>query len=134
MKILLSIIVIFVSVNSYAQSISKVEEIKINNQVKVIKSYVEPWNTTGIRLVQMDSTKSVKRHSCGTTIKNGEEPLLIVDGIIKDFSCLKEIKPNDIQSVEVLKDKAATDKYGAKAKHGAIIITMKCKEQNIPIL
>jgi TonB-dependent SusC/RagA subfamily outer membrane receptor len=38
---------------------------------------------------------------------------------------LKEINPNDIESISVLKDKSATDLYGEKGKNGVIIITLK---------
>ncbi len=40
-------------------------------------------------------------------------------------TALKEINPNDIESINVLKDKAATDVYGEKGKNGVIIITLK---------
>ena len=38
---------------------------------------------------------------------------------------MKDIDPNDIDSITVLKDDSAIDKYGKKAKHGAIEITTK---------
>jgi TonB-dependent SusC/RagA subfamily outer membrane receptor len=52
-------------------------------------------------------------------------PLYIIDGqVIKDGE-LKNINPNDIESISVLKDKSATDTYGDKGKNGVIIITLK---------
>ena len=127
MRLLLSVIVIFLSVDCYAQTILKEEEFKIHNQVKVIKSYVEPWNSTGIRLVNIDSTQLLKKHSCSSS-RIGE-PLWLVDEKIMEAGYINKLNPNEIQSVEVLKGKSATDKYGEKAKHGAILITMKCKEE-----
>ncbi|WP_075349206.1 Spy/CpxP family protein refolding chaperone [Algoriphagus marinus] len=38
---------------------------------------------------------------------------------------LEKINPHDIESINVLKDKAATDLYGEKGKNGVIIITLK---------
>ena len=54
-----------------------------------------------------------------------ENVLFVVDGkeITKDD--LKTINPDDIHSMEVLKDKSATQIYGEKGKNGVIIITMK---------
>ena len=56
-----------------------------------------------------------------------EHPLIIVDGEETGSEALKKIAPNDIERIEVLKDQAAIDKYGEKAKDGALIITMKNK-------
>jgi TonB-dependent SusC/RagA subfamily outer membrane receptor len=58
--------------------------------------------------------------------KKGEKsPLLIVDGKEYDNSHLEKIKPENIESMTVLKDKSSTDIYGEKGKNGVIIITMK---------
>lgn len=56
--------------------------------------------------------------------KNGirETPLFIIDGSIVEKI---DIKPEDISSVSVLKDKSATAIYGEKGKNGVVIITTK---------
>lgn len=69
----------------------------------------------------------------GTNSINGtSEPLYVVDGIqisntggITDVSPLSQINPNDIESVDVLKDAASTAIYGARAANGVILITTK---------
>ncbi len=69
----------------------------------------------------------------GTNSINGNsEPLYVVDGIqisngggINDVSPLSTINPNDIESVEVLKDASASAIYGARAANGVILITTK---------
>ena len=53
------------------------------------------------------------------------KPLVVVDGTINEKQDLKEINPNSIVSISVLKDKASTDKYGDKGKDGVIEITTK---------
>jgi len=50
-------------------------------------------------------------------------PLYIVDGVIIDN--VETIKPADIESIDVLKDKSATEIYGQKGKNGVILITSK---------
>jgi outer membrane receptor protein involved in Fe transport len=54
----------------------------------------------------------------------GKKPLIIVDGTITEID-LKTIDPENIKSVTVLTDKTATDKYGEKAKDGALEIITK---------
>ena len=59
------------------------------------------------------------------TIHAAENPLVIVDDKTIDFEKMKDIDPKTIDKMTVLKDKAATDLYGDKAKHGVIVITTK---------
>ena len=54
-----------------------------------------------------------------------ENPLVIVNDKTIDFEKMKDIDPKTIDKMTVLKDKAATDLYGDKAKHGVIVITTK---------
>ena len=60
--------------------------------------------------------------------KNEEtKPLIVVDGKISSNSeALKEINPNEIESVNILRDEVAIKKYGKEAQRGVIeIITKK---------
>ncbi len=54
---------------------------------------------------------------------NGSDPLIIVDGV-QDVD-INSVNPNDIESMQVLKDAAATAIYGARAANGVIIVTTK---------
>jgi TonB-dependent SusC/RagA subfamily outer membrane receptor len=58
-------------------------------------------------------------------IRGAETPLVVVDDKTIEFEKMKDIDPKSIEKMTVLKDKAATDLYGDKAKHGAIVITTK---------
>lgn len=55
-----------------------------------------------------------------SSITAGSEPLYVVDGIIGGTA-----NPNDIESISILKDAAATGLYGSRASNGVIIITTK---------
>lgn len=48
---------------------------------------------------------------------------LLLDGQLRDG--LSDINPEDIESMEVLKDAGATALYGARASNGVILITTK---------
>ncbi|HOY15306.1 MAG TPA: TonB family protein, partial [Saprospiraceae bacterium] len=61
----------------------------------------------------------------GTQGFQKDEPLFIVDGKEIPSFDIKNIDPNNIESIEVLKDKFATTKYGEKAKNGVVIIKTK---------
>lgn len=69
----------------------------------------------------------------GTNSINGSsEPLYVVDGIpltnsgtINEISSLSAINPNDIESVEILKDASSTAIYGARGANGVMLITTK---------
>ncbi len=50
-------------------------------------------------------------------------PLVIVDGI--QYNTFQDINPNDIQSLEVLKDASSTAIYGSRGANGVILITTK---------
>lgn len=55
---------------------------------------------------------------------NGEKPLYVVDGSIYNIDNAGPINPNDIESINVLKDASAAI-YGARASGGVILITTK---------
>lgn len=58
------------------------------------------------------------------SITAGNSPLVVVDGI--PFSDqLSEINPNDIESMDVLKDASSAAIYGSRAANGVILITTK---------
>lgn len=58
--------------------------------------------------------------------KENSDYLVVVDGVQKESGFnINQIKPEDIESISVLKDEAATKKYGDKGKKGVIEITTK---------
>lgn len=58
-----------------------------------------------------------------STINSSSDPLYVVDGVVmSDFYLLN---PNDIESMEVLKDASAAAIYGARGANGVILVTTK---------
>lgn len=53
------------------------------------------------------------------------DPLYVVDGEIVDMAEFHNINPDQIQSIDVLKDKSATQIYGSKGRNGVVEIHMK---------
>ncbi|MFA8434727.1 MAG: TonB-dependent receptor plug domain-containing protein [Marinifilaceae bacterium] len=61
-------------------------------------------------------------------IKGGKikkAPLYVVDGTIIENNKYKEIDPEEIQSINVLKDKSAAALYGSRGRNGVVLITTK---------
>lgn len=58
----------------------------------------------------------------GSSINNSNDPLILVDGVERSMAGLN---PNDIASIEVLKDAASTAIYGSRASNGIVLITTK---------
>ncbi|WP_374755378.1 SusC/RagA family TonB-linked outer membrane protein [Emticicia oligotrophica] len=54
----------------------------------------------------------------------GNDPLYVVDGIPLSAG-YEDMNPNDIQSIEVLKDATATAIYGARGANGVVLVTTK---------
>ena len=74
-------------------------------------------NTTG----QPGSTPQIVLRG-GSTFDGKGDPLILVDGIPSSFYALNS---DDIESIEVLKDAAATAIYGARSANGVILVTTK---------
>ncbi|MFC6998926.1 SusC/RagA family TonB-linked outer membrane protein [Rufibacter roseus] len=60
----------------------------------------------------------------GTSITGDNSPLYIVDGIQVE-NALNFLSPQEIQSIDVLKDAASTSIYGARGANGVVVITTK---------
>jgi len=64
----------------------------------------------------------------GMSITQDNSPLYIIDGVQIENG-LNTVSPQDIQSIDVLKDAAATAIYGARGANGVIVITTKSARQ-----
>lgn len=60
------------------------------------------------------------------SITSGNSPLYVIDGFpLSDASQFNSISPNDIESIDVLKDAASAAIYGSRAGNGVIMVTTK---------
>jgi TonB-linked SusC/RagA family outer membrane protein len=64
----------------------------------------------------------------GLSSVGNNTPLYIVDGVF--LSNMKDVSPNDIESIEILKDAATASIYGSRAANGVVIITTKSGKKN----
>ena len=59
------------------------------------------------------------------SISKSNDPLYIIDGVPVNAGDFKQLKPENVKSIDVLKDAAATSLYGSRASNGVIILTTK---------
>jgi TonB-dependent starch-binding outer membrane protein SusC len=59
----------------------------------------------------------------GQAFTADNQPLYVVDGMYLDN--LRNLNPNDIESIQVLKDASAASQYGARAANGVVIVTTR---------
>ncbi len=59
------------------------------------------------------------------SINTSSDPLFVVDGIVGVINALQNLDPQDIATMDVLKDASATAIYGTRGANGVIIITTK---------
>ncbi|MCL6102276.1 MAG: SusC/RagA family TonB-linked outer membrane protein [Bacteroidetes bacterium] len=67
----------------------------------------------------------------GLSSWNGSQPLVLVDGVERDF---KDLDPNEVATISVLKDASATAVFGAKGANGVIIVTTKRGTIGAPVM
>ena len=72
---------------------------------------------------QPGSQSMIRVRGIGTI--NDSNPLYIIDGMPTDQYGMESVNPNDIESIEVLKDAASGAIYGARAANGVILVTTK---------
>ena len=68
------------------------------------------------------------------TYAGDQNPLIVIDGIVRDMTAFNMLDPNDVKNVNVLKDASATAVYGVRGANGVIIVTTKRgREGNLKI-
>jgi len=116
----------------------KMEEIR-KNPVSSLDQSLQ-GRVAGVQVVQVSAQpggSTLFRVRGGNSIYAGNEPLYVIDGMQVNSSenlsflsapalnTLSSLNPNDIESIEVLKDASATSIYGAKGANGVVLITTK---------
>ena len=97
----------------------EVSDQKTTKDQKASKNQKEQKDGYGTKIV-------VKRKANSWSADGENQPLYVIDGkILEKWKKLNEIDPDNIKSINVLKGKAAKEKYGDKGINGVIEITTK---------
>lgn len=125
-------------------SISSINSKAIENQPAASVDKLLQGRAAGVQISQSSGApggRATIRIRGASSINAGNEPLLVIDGIpvynsgkdpggtsygtFSATNALASLNPNDIASVEVLKDASATAIYGSRGSNGVILITTK---------
>ena len=90
--------------------------------VQVVSSDGQPGQTSNI-VIRGSNTIS--------DVADGN-PLYVIDGFATEDANASSINPNDIESIDILKDASATAIYGARGANGVVIITTKRGKESAP--
>ncbi len=93
--------------------------VRVDNALKGLAAGVNVTSSSG----QPGAAPKVRIRGAGTI--NYSDPLYIVDGMPMGQGGIDYLNPNDIESIEVLKDAASGAIYGARAANGVILVTTK---------
>ena len=113
----------------YKISIQDADSEKSN--IKITSTKIDGLNLTvdksndAVQTHRLDVTSDSKKGIKLISTNGDSKPLIIVDGEEQSNDILKSLDPKQIEKIEVLKGESATEKYGEKAKDGAILITTK---------
>jgi len=83
---------------------------------------------TGVKVTSSGAAgdgASIRIRGTSTFTSGGGDPLVVIDGVQLKGAYFNDINPNDIESIQILKDAATTAAYGIGASNGVIIITTK---------
>jgi TonB-dependent starch-binding outer membrane protein SusC len=91
--------------------------------------------TSGVYIMNTDGApggNTIIRIRGFNSIMGGSMPLVVIDGL-QDAN-INQINPNDIASMEILKDASATAIYGSRGANGVILITTKLGIKGKPVI
>lgn len=100
-----------------------VEKANANNVARAIQG-----RAAGVMVTsssgQPGSEMNIRVRGVGS-INNKAQPIVVIDGIITSTGDLNTLNPQDIESISILKDAAASAIYGAQSSNGVILVTTK---------
>jgi TonB-dependent SusC/RagA subfamily outer membrane receptor len=81
----------------------------------------------GVEVRQLANGTASIRIRGSRSFRSTEEPLIVVDGIpqYSGGQALMDLSPRDVESIEVLKDAAATSVFGSRGANGVILISTR---------
>ena len=116
-------------------SVQKVDSKILKNQTGTQISEMLAGSVAGFNGVQGSSAKgggSIEIRG-RTSLNASTEPMIVLDGAIFNGSML-DINPQDVESIEILKDASSAAIYGARASNGVIMVSTKKGEKGKPMI
>ncbi|WP_251029881.1 MULTISPECIES: SusC/RagA family TonB-linked outer membrane protein [unclassified Pedobacter] len=113
---------------------ARLSQLPVTNVLQSIEGAVAGVNVTTTSSVPGSQPSALIRGQNSITANAG--PYVVVDGVplTKTGGSLNDINPNDIASVEILKDASATAIYGTNGSNGVILVTTKRGTTGKPVI
>ena len=96
----------------------------VNNALEALSGQTAGVNVTTNGTDRMAMLNSVRVRGT-TSLTGGNDPLVIIDGVIADIATLSTIYPADIASFTILKNASETARYGSRGASGVIEVETK---------
>lgn len=77
------------------------------------------------KIAGVNVRNSTEFNSAPSILIRGENPLVVIDGVPYGNIGLREVAPDDVENISILKGATASALYGYRGKNGAIMITTK---------
>lgn len=121
--------------SSLTGSVASVSSKEIVKQVSSNVASTLQGRTPGVEILQQAGVAGADVNIVirGAASFGATEPLYVIDGAFSN-SGLSSLNPNDIESIEVLKDGAAAAIYGSRAANGVVLITTKRGKSGKPVV
>ncbi len=121
--------------SSLTGSVASISATETNKQITSNIASALQGRAPGIDIVQQGGIAGagVSIVIRGAASFGATEPLYVIDGAFSS-SGLGSVNPNDIESIEILKDGAAAAIYGSRAANGVVLITTKTGEKGVPVV
>ncbi len=117
--------------SSVTGSISQVKSEDMHNRTITNAEQALQGKTAGVQIISASaapgSNPSIRIR--GYSSNSSSDPLFVVDGL--RTTNISNLDPNDIESMEVLKDAASAAIYGAQAGNGVVLITTKKAKKGV---
>lgn len=94
----------------------------MNNAMELISGKVAGLNVNTVAAANPNSSSSLQVRGA-TSITAGNEPLIVIDGVAGGD--IRNLSPQDIESLTVLKDAGSAAIYGTRGANGVILVTTK---------
>lgn len=112
----------------------RLSKLPVNNVLQAIQGVSAGVNVNQASSIPGDAPSVLVRGA--NSISSSKDPYIVVDGIplSKTDGSINDINPNDIESVEILKDASAVAIYGVNGANGVILITTKRGAKGKPVV
>lgn len=121
--------------SSLTGAVASISSKEITKQVSSNVASTLQGRTPGVEIIQQAGVAGADVNIVvrGAASFGATEPLYVIDGAFSN-SGLSSLNPNDIASIEILKDGAAAAIYGSRAANGVVLITTKGGKSGAPVV